>query len=104
MVLATHSRCYAATSASPPARANVIARPEVEHHSTHQRRDWNGRFVAADGTSNVRPRRRTTTRNQRRMVPVVPNVQVSIDLGFWPSTVAIDLGFIIGTMDLVHLL
>ena len=36
------------------------------------------------------------------MVPVVPNVQVSIDLGFGPSTVAIDLGFITGTMGLVH--
>ena len=38
--------------------------------------------------------------NRRRMVPVVPNVQVSIDLGFGPSTVAIDLGFITGTMDM----
>ena len=38
------------------------------------------------------------------MVPVVPNVQVSIDLGFGPSTIAIDFGFITGTMDLVHLL
>jgi len=100
MVLATHSRCYAATSASPPARANVVAWPEVEHHSAHQRRDWNGRFVAADGTSNARPRRRTTMRNRRRMVPVIPNVQVSIDLGFGPSTVAIDLGFITGMMDM----
>ena len=34
------------------------------------------------------------------MVPVVPNVQVSIDLGFRPSTVAIDLGFITGMMDM----
>ena len=34
------------------------------------------------------------------MVPVVPNVQVSIDLGFGPSTVPIDLGFITGTMDM----
>ena len=34
------------------------------------------------------------------MVPVVPNVQVSIDLGFGPSTVAIDLGFITRTMDM----
>ena len=34
------------------------------------------------------------------MVPVVPNVQVSIDLGFGPSTVAIDLGFITGMMDM----
>ena len=58
----------------------------------------------ADGTSNACPRRRTTTRNQRRMVPIIPNVQVSIDLGFGPSTVAIDFGFITGTMDLVHLL
>ena len=54
----------------------------------------------ADGTSNACPRRRTTTRNQRRMVPIVPNVQVSIDLGFGPSTVPIDLGFITGTMDM----
>ena len=38
------------------------------------------------------------------MVPVVPNVQVSIDLGFVPSTVAISLGFITGMIDLVHLL
>ena len=104
MVIATRSRCYAADSASPPARAVVVARPEVEHHSAHQRHDRNGRFIAADGTSNVRPRRRMTTRNRRRMVPVIPNVQVSIDLGFRPSTVAIDLGFITGTMDLVHLL
>jgi len=100
MVLATRSRCYAAASASPPARAVVVARPEVEHHSAHQRRDRNGRFTAADGTSNACPRRRRTTRNRRRMVPVVPNVQVSIDLGFGPSTVAIDLGFITGTMDM----
>ena len=100
MVLTTHSRCYAAASASPPACAIVIARPEVEHHSAHQRRDRNGRFVAAAGTSNARPRRRITTRNRRRMVPVVPNVQVSIDLGFQPSTVAINLGFITGTMDM----
>jgi len=84
MVLAIHSRCYAAASTSPPARAVIIARPEVEHHSAHQRRDRNGRFVAADGTSNARSRRWTTTRSQRRMVPVVPNVQVSIDLGFGP--------------------
>ena len=34
------------------------------------------------------------------MVPIIPNVQVSIDLGFGPSTVAIDLGFITGTMDM----
>ena len=33
-------------------------------------------------------------------MPVVPNVQVSIDLGFGPSTVTIDLGFITGTMDM----
>ena len=104
MVIASLSCCYAAASASPPTRAVVVARPEVEHHSAHQRHDRNGRFVAADGTSNARPRRRTTTRNWRCMVPVVPNVQVSIDLGFRPSTVAIDLGFITVTMDLVHLL
>ena len=33
-------------------------------------------------------------------MPVVPNVQVSINLGFGTSTVAIDLGFITGTMDM----
>ena len=89
-------------AASPPARAVIVVQSEVEDHSAHQRRDRNGRFTAADGTSNARPRRRTTMRNRRRMVPVVPNVQVSIDLGFRPSTIAIDLGFITGTMDLVH--
>ena len=38
--------------------------------------------------------------NRKRMVPVVPNVQVSIDLGFGPSTVAIDLWVITGMMDM----
>ena len=56
MVRATRSRCYAAASASPPVCTVVVARLEVEHHSAHQRCDRNGRFVAADGSSNARPR------------------------------------------------
>ena len=113
MVGATRSRSYTPDSttgveasrrqgrplvpASPPAADIIFAPPIVEHHSTHQRRDRRGRFSR---TSNARPRRRTTMRNRRRMVPVIPNVQVSIDLGFGPSTVAIDLGFITGMMDM----
>ena len=87
-----------------PLLCHRLRLPSCAHHSAHQRHDRNGRFVAADGTSNARPRRRMTTRNWRHMVPVVPNVQVSIDLGFVPSTVAISLGFITGMIDLVHLL
>ena len=106
MVRATHSRCYAAAftmdeearrhqghgimAASPPARAVIVVQSEVEDHSAHQRRDRNGRFVATDGTNNARSRGRRTMMNRKRMVPVVPNVQVSIDLGFGPCTVAID--------------
>ncbi|RLN12511.1 hypothetical protein C2845_PM09G17360 [Panicum miliaceum] len=81
MVCATCSRSYALDStgvearrrqgralvpASPPAGAIVVA-PVVEHHSTKQRRDQEGRFVVA-GTSNTRPwRRRTTTMNRHRV-------------------------------------
>ena len=61
--------------ASPPAADIIIAPPVVEHHSTHQRRDRRGRFAR---TSNVRPRRRTTTNRSRRQaaeepaVPLIP--------------------------------
>ena len=51
--------------ASPLAAAIVAAAAVEEHHSTHQRRDKQGRFVAAGGSGNARSRWRTAT-NQRR--------------------------------------
>ena len=60
---------------SPPVADIIVAPPVVEHHSTHQRRDRQGRFSR---TSNARPRWRTTTNRSRHQaaeepaVPLVP--------------------------------
>jgi len=60
---------------SPPVADIIVAPPVVEHHSTHQRRDRQGRFSR---TSNARSRRRTTTNWSCRQaaeelaVPLVP--------------------------------
>ena len=63
--------------ASPPAADIIVAPPVVEHHSTHQRCDRQGRFSR---TSNARPRRRTMSQSRREAieepaVPLVPRLE-----------------------------
>ena len=47
--------------------------PLVEHHSAHLRRDREGRFIAAKGTSHERPRRRRRIQEEEEAA-VVPFV------------------------------
>ena len=55
--------------ASPPAAAIVAAVAVVEHHSTHQRLDRQGRrFVAAGGSRNACQRIRTAMNRRRNHV------------------------------------